>query len=301
MDRFTPQQEKTQLFLTDATSNFWSYPIFDYASLYRMKMISEFLGDVKGKRAIDVGCGNGSISLLLWLLGVEVHSMDLSYKALQVNRSLRYLNKRSATYDPNLCHSDAMKLPYQDETFDIVCCLEALEFVKDDIPAIQEIERVAKKDAVVILFIPYDPRVTETQESFGYYRRYTFKTIKQKMEAKQLRVERIDFWYFPMLKLFDLMRLRYFFAFFGLFIDQFSGKTIQRQGGFRNKKTFIDAFMKFYTTKFWRRAMVPLFMRLLDLDKPFQNAPYAYPRSRAQANDIFVILRKVGSTSNKTP
>jgi ubiquinone/menaquinone biosynthesis C-methylase UbiE len=285
--------KRERLFINSATSTFWSYPIFDYASLYRMKLMREFLGDVTGKKAIDIGCGNGSISLLLWLLGAEVHSMDTSFRALEVTRSLRNLNKYTTHFDPNLCHSDAMQLPYEDEAFDIVCCLEALEFVQNDIPAISEIERVTKQGGLVILFIPYDPRVTGNEKHLGYYRRYSFSTIKQKLGSKQLRIERIDFWYFPMLKLFDLVRLRYIFAALGLLIEAVTDKnTPSKKGGLRNKTTFIRAFMRFYSTKFWRKGALPFLVRLFEINKMFKNAPYSYVRSRAQANDVFVILRK---------
>ena len=286
-------KDKKPLFLSAATSAFWSYPLFDYASLYRMKLIREFLGKIEGKTAIDIGCGNGSISLLLWLLGTEVHAIDISYRALQVTRSLRELNRYTSNFDPNLCHSDAMQLPYQEEYFDIVCCLEALEFVRDDIPAIAEIERVVKPGGLVILFIPYDERVTGNEKKLGYYRRYSFKTIREKLGSKRLRVERIDFWYFPMLKLFDLVKLRYILAFLGLLVEKVNGKdTSLKTEGLRNKSAFLNAFMSLYITKFWRRGILPFLMRLFDVNKLFRNAPYSSVRSRAQANDIFVILRR---------
>jgi ubiquinone/menaquinone biosynthesis C-methylase UbiE len=290
-------RNKKPLFLSEATSKSWSYPLFDYASLYRMKLMREFLGNVEGKTAIDVGCGNGSISLLLWLLGAEVHSIDVSFRALQVARTLSDLNRYTSKFDPNLLHSDAMQLPYQDESFDIAVCLEALEFVQDDIPAIAEIERVVKPGGLVILFIPYDERATGNEKKLGYYRRYSFKTIKEKLGSKQLRVERIDFWYFPMLKLLDLVRLRYILAFLGLLVEEVNGKDGSlRTGGLRSKTAFLNAFMSFYTTKFWRRGILPFLIRLFDINKLFRNAPYSSVRSRAQANDIFVILRKKGKS-----
>ena len=295
-----PAKDKKPLFLSEATSTSWSYPLFDYASLYRMKLMREFLGNVERKTVIDIGCGNGSISLLVWLLGAEVHSIDISFRALQVARSLRDLNRYTSKFDPNLCHSDAMQLPYQDETFDIICCLEALEFVRDDIPAIAEIERITKPGGLVILFIPYDERVTGTEKKLGYYRRYSFKTIKEKLGSKQLRVERIDFWYFPMVKLFDVVRLRYILAFLGLLVEKVNGKdSLRRTGGLRNKTAFLSAFMSLYTTKFWRRGILPVLMRLFDVNKLFPNAPYSSVRSRAQANDIFVILKKTDKLSKK--
>jgi len=273
------------------TSSLWSYPIFDYASLFRMKLVREFLGDIEGKTVIDIGCGNGSISLLLWLLGAKVHSIDTSMEALQVTRSARNLSERSAQFAPNLCKGDAMRLPYKEETFDIVCCLETLEFVPDDIPAIEEIERVTKPGGMVILFIPYDARATGEEKPLGYYRRYSVKTMKEKLGSRQLRLKRVTFWYFPMLKLLDLVRLRYILAALGLLIEALSRKSdLYKSRNLRNHDTFVHSLIRFYRTKFWHKTALPLLMHVFDLNKLFQHSPYS--SARARANDVFLILTK---------
>ena len=269
----------------------WSYPIIDYVSLFRLKLIREFLGNIEGKTVIDIGCGNGSISLLLWLLGAKVHSIDTSMEALQVITGRRSLSERIPQFEPNLCQSDAMRLPYKGETFDIACCLETLEFVPDDMPAIKEIERVTKPGGMVLLFIPYDARATGEEKSLGYYRRYSFQTMKEKVGSRQLRLKRFAFWYFPMLKLLDLIRLRYIFAALGLLIEALSDKNNSyKSRNLRNKDTFVHSLTRFYRTIFWRKAALPLLMHILDLNKLFQNSPYSNARTRA--NDVFLILRK---------
>jgi ubiquinone/menaquinone biosynthesis C-methylase UbiE len=274
-----------------ADSSLWSFPIFDYASSFRMQLMRGFLGDIEGKTVVDIGCGNGAISLLLWLLGAKVHSIDTSIKALQVTRGLRDLSERNAQFEPNLCQGDAMQLPYKGETFDIVCCLETLEFVPDDIPAIKEIERVTKPGGIVILFIPYDARATGEEKSLGYYRRYSIETIKEKLCSRQLHVKHVAFWYFPMLKLFDLIRLRKIYAALGLLIGALSDKNKSyRSHNLRNRDTFVHSLIRFYRTRFWRQAALPLLIRILDLNKLFQNSPYS--DARAGANDVFLILKK---------
>jgi ubiquinone/menaquinone biosynthesis C-methylase UbiE len=306
----TDQEEYLYRSWGSSTSFLWSYPIIDYVSLFRMKLIKEFLGDIGGKTVVDIGCGNGSISLLLWLLGAKVHSIDTSMEALQVTRSIRSLSERSTSletlqattgrrslseripqFEPNLCQSDAMRLPYKGETFDIACCLETLEFVPDDMPAIKEIERVTKPGGMVLLFIPYDARATGEEKSFGYYRRYSFQTIKEKVGSRQLRLKHFAFWYFPMLKLLDLIRLRYIFAALGLLIEDLSDKNNSyKSRNLRNKDTFVHSLTRFYRTIFWRKAALPLLMHILDLNKLFQNSPYSNACTRA--NDVFLILRK---------
>ena len=291
-----------------STDILWSYPVIDYVSSFRMKLVKDLLGELKGKKVIDIGCGNGSISLLLWLLGAKVSSVDTSIEALQVTRNVRSLGKHSSSlenlqaimgnkslgerigqFDPNLCQSDAMQLPYKGETFDVVCCLETLEFVQDDIPAIREIERITKVGGIIILVIPYD----EEAKSRGYYRRYSFQTLKEKLGSDQFRLKRFVFWYFPMLKLLDLVKLRYFFAALGLMIETLSNRgSAYKSRNLLNREVFIYSLTKFYQTKFWRKAAMPLLMRILEFNKLFQHSPYS--NARSHANDVLLILKKIG-------
>jgi ubiquinone/menaquinone biosynthesis C-methylase UbiE len=299
-----------------STDILWSYPIIDYVSLFRMKLVKELIGYINGKMAIDIGCGNGSISLLLWLLGAEVSSIDTSIEALQVTRNIRSLSKDSVPVEnlqmitrnrdlgeriqkfrTNLCQSDAMQLPYKEETFDFVCCLETLEFVQDDMPAIREIERITKMGGIILLFVPYDRRADSEAKSLGYYRRYSFKTIKEKMITSTLDLKRFIFWYFPMLKLLDLIRLRYIYAAIGLWIEAFfDRKNSHRSRNLRNRDVFIHSLTRFYQTKFWHNVAMPLMLRLLNLNKLFQHYPYSDARSHA--NDVFLILKKTHKPRN---
>jgi ubiquinone/menaquinone biosynthesis C-methylase UbiE len=258
----------------------------DYASLFRMKLIREFLGDVDGKMAVDIGCGSGYTSFLLWFLGAKVHSIDISTKALQVTRSLRNLSKCSTQFESNLCQGDATRLPIKGEIFDLVCCLETLEHLPDDRTAINEIARVTKPGGMVILAVPYDARVTGKEKSLGHYRRYSFKTMKERLYSRQLRLERVIFWCFPMLKLFDLIRLRYVYATLGLLIETLSDRnnSSHKLRNLRNHDTFVHSLIRFYCTKFWRKVALPSLLHVLKINKLFQNSPYS--------NDVFLICRK---------
>src|SRR3989304_1297546 len=143
----------------------------DYASLFRMKLIREFLGDINGRMVVDIGCGNGSVSFLIGFLGARVYSVDISTKALQETRSLMSRSKRSPQFENSLCQGDVMRLPLRDEIFDILCCLETLQFLPNARTAIEEMARVMKPGGIVILSVPYDPRTTSKERKPGDRRR----------------------------------------------------------------------------------------------------------------------------------
>jgi len=258
----------------------------DYASAYRMKLVREFLGDIEGKTAVDVGCGNGSISYLLWSLGANVHSVDVSAKALRTTRNLRTSSKFGTRFETKLFQGDATRLPVKGGAFDIVCCLETLEHIQNDKTAVEEIARVTKPEGMVILCVPYNVKAIGEDRVQGRYRRYSFETMKERLSSKQLHLNRRVFWCFPILKLLDLVKLRYVCATLGSLVESLSGgkDTSPMLHNLRNHEAFVHSLTRFYRTKFWRRMALPLLIQALDCNKLFQNSPYS--------DDVFLIFRK---------
>lgn len=91
---------------------------------------------------------------------------------------------------------------------------------------------------------------------------------------------------FSVLKILDLIRLRYVSASIGLLIEASSGGNDFSHGihNLRNHEAFVHSLTRFYRTKFWRKMALPLLLRTLDLNRLFQNLPYS--------NDAFLIFRK---------
>jgi ubiquinone/menaquinone biosynthesis C-methylase UbiE len=258
----------------------------DYSSLFRMKLITEILGNINGKTVVDIGSGTGSMSFCFWSLGAKVHSVDISFRALQVTRSLRTLIKRSIQFETSLCQADAMKLPFKGETFEIVCCLETLGLLPDDRTAIEEIARVTRRGGTVIVAVPYNAQVTGKEKMTNHHRQYSFETLRERLFTKQLCLERAIFWRFPMLDLLDRIRVRNVFATLGFLIETLNRKNrpSQKLENRRKQDAFVHSLVTFYRIKFWRN-LEPLLMRLLALNMLFQNSPYS--------NDVFIVFKKV--------
>ena len=107
--------------------------------------------------------------------------VDLSHAAL---RQLRRNGAETA-------HAVIGALPFPDGHFDLVCALDILEHVVDDVGALAELARVASADAVLLLSVPLDPDAWTAFDDFvGHYRRYEPARIEAMLAAHGWRIER---------------------------------------------------------------------------------------------------------------
>jgi SAM-dependent methyltransferase len=81
-----------------------------------LRGVAEFLGDVRGKRVLEYGCGLGVVSTLLAKSGAAVTSFDLSRTSIAVTRRRATLND----VEVDLAVAAGESLPYADESFDII-------------------------------------------------------------------------------------------------------------------------------------------------------------------------------------
>jgi len=95
------------------------------------------LGD-RRCQVLDVGCGAGFLSNHLGSLGHEVTGLDASDDALAV--ATRHDPGHTVRYQKG----DALKLPFEDASFDVVCAMDFLEHVEDPEQAIAEAARVLR-------------------------------------------------------------------------------------------------------------------------------------------------------------
>ena len=255
----------------------------DYAPAYRLKLIKELIGSINGKKAADIGCGKGSISFLMWTMGAEVYSFDISSKELQITKSLGELQKSKNKFTSAICKCDARNLPIIDEAFDTILCLETLEHIQNDGDkiAVSEIERTAKRGAKIILSVPYtkEKKTTRPQR----YRHYTDELIRMRLTSERLRIEKTVYWYFPTLVLLERLGLRFINASIGSILLRIKSKN-PGQYSLKSREGYTQSLLAFYKTSFWRKILLPAILVIISIDKQFQNLPVS--------NDVFLILKK---------
>jgi ubiquinone/menaquinone biosynthesis C-methylase UbiE len=97
------------------------------------------LGEVAGRRVLEVGCGAAQCSRWLMQRGASVVAFDLSAGQLAQAAAL---NDRTGVKVP-LVLADAHRLPFADAAFDLVCsAYGAVPFVADSAGVMREVARV---------------------------------------------------------------------------------------------------------------------------------------------------------------
>jgi SAM-dependent methyltransferase len=82
-------------------------------------------------------------------------------------------------------------LPFADAAFDLVCALDIVEHVDDEGAALEELSRVAKSGATVLLSLPLHPeRWTAFDDFVGHRRRYEPERLAATLGAHRLEIER---------------------------------------------------------------------------------------------------------------
>ena len=103
-------------------------------------------GDVRGKRALDLGTDNGVISWLFRVEGGDWSSADLTPPAVRaISRVLGEVVEET----------DGTRLPYLDGTFDLIVVADMLEHVADDRALLAEIARCLKVGGRAVLNVPH--------------------------------------------------------------------------------------------------------------------------------------------------
>jgi SAM-dependent methyltransferase len=111
----------------------------------------------------------------------NTHFVDISAPAVDTLRA------RGASAALGLVTS----LPFADAAFDLVCALDIVEHVEDDGAALDELSRVARPGAVVLISVPLHPeRWTAFDDFVGHRRRYEPERLAATLASRRLSIER---------------------------------------------------------------------------------------------------------------
>jgi ubiquinone/menaquinone biosynthesis C-methylase UbiE len=118
----------------------YATPLGQLVDRLEKEAIFALLPQVEGRRVLDVGCGTGNISLPLAHRGAQVVGLDASVPMLARARDKAGRQDLSITWVTGV----AGQLPFDDESFDGVVCILALDFMADRPKAVQEMVRVLR-------------------------------------------------------------------------------------------------------------------------------------------------------------
>ena len=125
-----------------------------YNEMLEMPATLELLGNVKGKKILDFGCGTGIYAKILTKKRAKVKGFDISREMIKIAKQ----------ENPNLDLrvSSGNKIPF-DEKFDIVLASLVVHYIKDWNRMFKQIKRVLKKNGIFV-FSTGNPVVETTEK-----------------------------------------------------------------------------------------------------------------------------------------
>lgn len=127
---------------------YYLHPLAGIPSRLRVKQVLRELGEIRGKKLLDVGCEAGFITKQLIDKGARVTAIDLIPEPIKQLK--KELHGRLAT----LLVADATRLPFPDRAFDIVLATEVIEHISQLDRFIREAFRVLTPGGQLLVTFP---------------------------------------------------------------------------------------------------------------------------------------------------
>ena len=104
--------------------------------------VERILKDQKRGRLLDIPAGEGALAVRLQSLGFEVNCCDLYPEIFRLDGT----EVRAGNLDS--------ELPYEDQSFDFIVCVEGLEHIENPSNAIREFARISRPSGRLIVTVP---------------------------------------------------------------------------------------------------------------------------------------------------
>lgn len=109
----------------------------------QLKAVRDILQPCPGQKILDVGCARGRFIRHLASSGADLYGIDITWTFIRSARS----NVPAA----NFASGSMSAIPFADETFDAVYCVEALEHLPDTALALSEMARTIKPGGTLLI------------------------------------------------------------------------------------------------------------------------------------------------------
>lgn len=153
-------------------------------------LLEKYLPKNKSLRILDAGCGPGAALIYLAKFG-DVIGVDISEEALRFARKRGMVKK-----------GDISKLPFEDQTFDVVVCLDVLYHQWVNVKrAISEMKRVLKPGGILLIREPaFDWFKSSEDIASQTKHRFTKEELRRELNGSVdiLKLTYINFLLFPL-------------------------------------------------------------------------------------------------------
>jgi ubiquinone/menaquinone biosynthesis C-methylase UbiE len=130
---------------------------------------------------LDAGSGTGIVTMSLQDAGYRPRrtiAFDLSFNSLRLSRDQFRKDKKTDARRISTTQGNVLKLPFADETFDVIITCGVLEYVPLD-DGLKELARVLKPEAKLVL-MPVKPSLVSSVLEFLYnFRIHPLKDVRR--------------------------------------------------------------------------------------------------------------------------
>lgn len=139
-----------QISRKEALENPESYFRWRVARANEIILLAQKYTSFRKKKVLDLGCGEGPLSYLLYKKGAKVHAIDISEEALKA------MKKFTKGMKIDIRKTSCENLPYQNRFFDLIFSFDVLEHVQDYKKSFAEMKRCLKRKGYIFLeMTPY--------------------------------------------------------------------------------------------------------------------------------------------------
>ena len=129
----------------------------------------KLLGNVKGKKILEIGCGGGQCSIAFAKQGAKCIGLDLSKEQLKHAEELAKKEKVSVKF---LKHDIQTLKGIKSKNYDIVFSAFALQYIPDLTKCFREVNRVLKKGGIFVFSFDHPFYSTLSTETFKIIHNY---------------------------------------------------------------------------------------------------------------------------------
>lgn len=169
------------------------------------RVLDDYLPEPQGaeRSILDVGCGTGAMLHELETYGA-VTGVDGDREAVRFCRERGFDDVRLL---------DSQRLPWPEETFDVVTAFDVIEHIDDDVGTLREIRRVLRPEGSLVLTVPAYQALWGRQDEISHHkRRYRAGQLRDGLRQAGFRVSKLSYFntlLFPPIALIRLaMRLQ---------------------------------------------------------------------------------------------
>lgn len=165
-----------------------------------LDMLRRYVPQANSAHVLDFGCGSGLTVQTLAKAGYVASGVDFSHEAIEFGTSKGIAGLQVVSDE---------KLSFPDAAFDAVVCMDVLEHLGDEQPALSEIRRVLKPQGVLLIMVPAYMFLWGTQDEVAHhYRRYTLGRLTEVVRSGALmRIEKRSYFNTLLFPLIALVRV----------------------------------------------------------------------------------------------